>query len=211
MSGVWTDFKLTTVEDQQKFIVPINKYSENLFYNQRMIIDNMGVSTEPRAWIISKVNRIQANGNVLITLAQSVYDQHKDYIERDENNNIIGMWADYYDGDLTPETDTETDTKHVVITYKGAQNRQFKVGGSARTFIAEVRDKDDSVVPFQKGTWNVTMNGQSTDLFVIETVSEDSVKIKVAKDNTLIGKTCIVNFTTYGGLTAEVEMNIVGL
>ena len=43
------DFKIQSPEDQQKFIVPLNRDSETLFYSQRMIIDN-NVLTEPRVF-----------------------------------------------------------------------------------------------------------------------------------------------------------------
>jgi len=41
--------------------------TETLFYNHRMIIDAK-VETEPRAWLISKINRISPNGICRITL-----------------------------------------------------------------------------------------------------------------------------------------------
>ena len=76
--------------------------TETLFYNHRMIVDTK-VDTEPRAWLISKVNRISPNGICRVTLYQDKFDSHKDFIERDENGNIIGMWANYYSSNLEPE------------------------------------------------------------------------------------------------------------
>ena len=45
----------------------MNKDTETLFYNHRMIIDTK-VDSEPRAWLISKVNRISPNGICRVTL-----------------------------------------------------------------------------------------------------------------------------------------------
>jgi hypothetical protein len=66
-----------------------------------MLID-APVLTEPRAWVITKMNRITAKGLAEATLAQDKYDEHKDFIEIDDYGNVIGMWADYYDGSVAP-------------------------------------------------------------------------------------------------------------
>lgn len=63
--------------------------TETLFYNIRMIIDAK-VESEPRAWLISKINRISPNGICRVTLTQDIFDQHKDFIEKDGNGNIVG-------------------------------------------------------------------------------------------------------------------------
>ncbi len=47
VSGIWTDHITTTTEDQYKFAVPLNRDTEKLYYNQRIIIDNK-VLSEPR-------------------------------------------------------------------------------------------------------------------------------------------------------------------
>ena len=94
MSGIWSHDKETTPQDQQKFVVPLNRMTENIYYDQRMIID-APVLTEPRTWIVSKVNRIAANGLVHVTLAQSKFNAHTDYIETDGDGNVYG--ADFED------------------------------------------------------------------------------------------------------------------
>ena len=76
--------------------------TETLFYNHRLIIDTF-VESEPRAWLISKVNRISPNGICRVTLTQDTYNQHTDYIEHDENGNIIGMWANWFSSVIEPE------------------------------------------------------------------------------------------------------------
>jgi hypothetical protein len=35
-------------------------------------------------------------------MTQDTYDQHKDFIERDSDGNIIGMWADWYSSNILP-------------------------------------------------------------------------------------------------------------
>jgi hypothetical protein len=51
----------------------MTRETETLFYNIRMIIDAK-VETEPRAWLISKVNRISPNGICRVTLTQDNFD-----------------------------------------------------------------------------------------------------------------------------------------
>lgn len=40
--------------------------------------------------------------NPKLTIYQDFWDEHRDYIERDENGKIIGMYADYYDSSVIP-------------------------------------------------------------------------------------------------------------
>lgn len=211
-SGIWTDYKLTLPEDQQKFIVPLNKISETLFYNQRMIIDNMGVETEPRTWHISKVNRLNANGTVLVTLAQTEFDDHTDYIERDSDGNIIGMWASYYSGQVTPTDPNNPDVSdiHAKISYKGAQNNQLKIGGSARTFIVKFYDKDIEI-PYRSGTWSFTIDGvDASSVFSAVLQSDNTTKIKFIGGEDYMGKKAILTFTS-GVVIASIDINIVGV
>ena len=91
-------YKIQSVEDQQKLAVPMTRDTETLFYNVRMLVDTK--VDNPRAWLISKVNRISPNGICRITLAQDIFDQHTDYIEKDKNGDIIGMWANYYKSNI---------------------------------------------------------------------------------------------------------------
>ena len=117
------------MEDQQKFIVPLNRDSETLYHNIRMIIDAK-VETEPVAWLISKIKRLAPNGLCRVTLTQDKFDQHKDYIERDEDGKIIGMWCNYFDDVPVYESNKkdEYDNKSEIL-YSGLKP-ELKVGGS---------------------------------------------------------------------------------
>ena len=86
----------------------MTRETETLFYNIRMIIDSK-VESEPRTWLISKVNRISPTGICRVTLAQDIFDQHNDYIEKDSIGNIIGMWANYFNSNINP-TPIDQDT-----------------------------------------------------------------------------------------------------
>ena len=88
--------------------------TETLFYNHRMIIDAK-VESEPRAWLISKINRISPNGICRVTLTQDTFNQHTDYIEHDEFGDIIGMWADYYRSSIEPTPITPDEQSDIVV------------------------------------------------------------------------------------------------
>lgn len=124
-SGLWTDFKITSTEDQQKFAVPLNRDTELIYYNQRMIIDNK-VLTEPRTWDVSKINRLSPNGICRVTLAQTEFNEHTDY--RDEDGN---WWADYNYNSVTPEEFNPTPKKNIYskLFYSDIENK-IRVGGN---------------------------------------------------------------------------------
>lgn len=211
-SGVWTDYKVTSIEDQQKFIVPINQESQNLFYNQRMIIDNK-VDAEPRAWVISKVNRIANNGLVQCTLAQDRYDQNHDFIERSSDGKIIGMWADYFSDGIEPKEDSKSQDVQMSICYSGVQNNQLKIGGNYRTFYVKFYDIEGNQQEAQEGSWNFSINGSdaSSLLSVVDSDLKNNIKIKFIGDDTYIGEKLVISFTIKDNLSTSLEMNLSAL
>ena len=88
----------------------------------------------PVAWKISKVETANNLGLQMLTLYQDFFDQNKDYIEKDSNGNIIGLWADYYDSNIEP-TDPDTPSPTPSNTYGKitASTSTIKVGGSYKT------------------------------------------------------------------------------
>ena len=223
---MWTDYKITSIEDQQKFLVPLNDITENLWYNQRMIIDAK-VSTEPRAWEISKVNRISPNGLVKVTLAQDNFDQHNDYIERDSDNKIIGMWADYYKTTVTEfnkEENSDVIRNNLVsdyyssIAYSGAKP-QLKIGGSYKKFTVNFYDnKTKQELDFKNGNWNFKFKDEDSDILSVlqilneaSDLKENQVKIKFTGDLSYIGKRIIVSYIDENSNETCIEIEIVGL
>lgn len=214
-SGVFIDFKITSMDDVSKMIVPLNEDTEHLFYNQRIIVDVKGLRTEPRAFVMSKINRISMRGAVEITLKQSTFNEHTDYIELDENGRAIGYYADYYNGDVTPTPADEPSypSLHSVITYKGKQDGLLKVGGNGRKTVVTFYDIDNEVVEHQEGSWFVTIDGQeASDYIKVEpTLSGETAKIKPVDDDSIIGKTAVISYVTLDGIKSSLELNIVGL
>lgn len=140
-----------------------------------MIIDSnlYNSDAESRAWLISKINRISPDGIVRVTLAQDTYDQHNDYIERDTDGKVIGKWANYFNNVVEPipmEIDDEqsipddsVDPNAIYvssITCSGL--RQFKVGGSAKTFTITFKNKyGEEIDPEPISDWSIIIGDNS--------------------------------------------------
>lgn len=207
-SGVWLAYRIESPEDQQKALLPLTRTTEHLFYNLRMIIDN-AVLTEARAWQISKVNRVNQNGTVLITFAQDRFDQNRDYIEKDADGNVIGMWADYFSEQHQPIPDTE-DPVYSIISY--ASKPQVKVAGSYKKLTVTFY-KQDEVISWQPGTWTYEIDGQDASALVSTSPGVDGsqIKVKFDGDDSYIGKVLVVSYITTDGVASSVNLDIVGL
>lgn len=213
-SGIWIDYKISTVEDQQKFCVPMTRETETLFYNIRLIIDTFVVS-EPRAWVISKVNRISPTGVCRVTLSQDTFDQHKDYLEKDEFGNVIGMWADYYDSNVEPipvDQDEPTDLISSEITCSGKP--QIKIGGSAKTFTITYYDQDGNILPDHvPGVWEVRIDDilvPNTIMTYYELDDANKLKFKFLGDDSYIGKILLIK-NIADDSAAELQVEIMAL
>jgi hypothetical protein len=196
----------------------MTRETETLFYNHRIIIDAF-VEAEPKSWLISKTNRLSPNGVCRVTLTQDVFDQHRDYIERDENGNIIGQWADYYQSPVTPtpiEPDIPSDDDYsptpsltAEITCSG--KRQVKIGGSTKTLTVKFYDDEKSGIEYQDGEWSFTIDDVDvSDLLTITPVSEGKIKIKFLGGDEYLNKVLTATFTS-GDAIASLSLELIAL
>ena len=189
--------------------------TETLMYNIRMIVDT-AVESEPRAWLISKVNRISPNGICRITLAQDTFDQHNDYIEKDSEGNIIGMWANYYNNKIIPEPiipdDTSTPSSiKSVITCSGKSI--IKIGGSAKTFTLTYYDEEGNISDYTPGYWALWIDNKRVPNAIVEYIETDDphkLKIKFLGDDSYIGKILKIRNTS-DDVVAELDVEIIAL
>ena len=212
--GISTGTRISTADDQMALILPLNKVSENLWMNQRILLD-ANISGNPHAWKMGKVDRVSSLGIVQISLIEDLYNENTDYIERDEDGNIVAMYADYIDGGLTP-TEYKEDTPsgdYAVLTYKGSQNSTIKVGGSYRTFIVTFYDKNGNEIEFENGTWSFEVDGASaSDLVETATTTQtNELKVKFVGGSSYISSVLTVTYTSESGITDGLNMNIAGL
>lgn len=114
-SGLWVDEFIATRENQEILFLPSNSISDTIWYlsndnksNQRLIVDIP--CDNPNVWQVSKIERVNVRGRTRITLYQTEFNEHTDYVEKDNDGKIIGMWADYYTSTVIPdETPNQTD------------------------------------------------------------------------------------------------------
>lgn len=208
-SGVWVDYRIESPEDQQKCLLPMTRETEKLFYNQRLIIDNR-VLTEPRVWVITKPNRIANKGICGLTFAQDVFDPHKDFIEMDEDGNVIGMWADYFDNGLAPEDHVDYDGLTCELSVVG--NKRIKIDGGYKRLSVEFY-KNGVPTEFKEGYWNYYVDGTDVSLLVEELtdgLAKNERSIRFIGTDDYIGKILTVVFTA-GSVFDDVELSITGL
>lgn len=208
-SGIWTDYRITSIEDQYKFLVPLNRITELLYYNQRLIIDADNILTEPRAWKVSKVNRLASPGIALITLAQDKFDPNADY--RDEDGI---WWADYYSHDGVPNVPNEAESVeniNGVITCAGSQN--IKVRGSYKKLKITYFNKDKEIETVN-GTWHFYFNDSLIDDIISVShsgVADNEIKIKFMGEPTYIGKEIVVKYIPVFGESVEFNLPVISL
>lgn len=208
-SGLWTDYRITSVEDQQKFAVPMTRDTETLFYNHRLIIDTF-VESEPRAWLISKVNRISPNGICRVTLTQDTYNQHSDYIEHDENGDIVGMWADWFSSVVEPE-EVIHDQPILSSSISCSGKKQIRIGGSAKTLTVTFYDQEGKETDYQSGEWSYSIDDADAEtLLAVTPVEDGKIKLKFEGDDSYIGKILKVTFTS-GDVVSSLDIEILPL
>lgn len=216
LSGLWTDYKLTSVEDQQKMALPLSSITETLTYNHRLIVDSnlYNEDSQPRAWLISKTKRISPNGIVVVTMTQDVFDQHNDYIEKDDDGNIIGKWANYYSSNVEPTPVVEDEPLPSSITSKitCSGKPQFKIGGSAKTFTVTYYDYDDQEIPdYAIGNWTFTIDGETVPNNLLTLTAENNkIKVKFLGDDSYIGKVFTITNTS-GDVISSLNIEIIAL
>lgn len=192
----------------------MTRETETLFYNIRMIIDAK-VESEPRAWLISKVNRISPNGICRVTLTQDNFDQHNDYVEKDEDGNIVGMWANYFNNNVepTPVIQDDDTTLFSSVTSKiiCSGRPQIKIGGSAKTFTVMYYDFQDNPIDHQVGSWEFLIDEEHVpNTLMALTYTDNKVKVKFLGDDSYIGKIFTIRNTS-DDATAEIQVEIIAL
>ena len=206
-------YKVTTVENQRKFILPYNDISKTIFYDQRMIISPP--LEIPITWRISKVEGVNPLGVIHYTLAQDVWNSHTDYIEYDEDGNWLGGYADYYNEDNLPidksSSDSQDQDTYAEITYAGTEPH-IKVNGSYKKITItyySTQSEDPDQTP---GVWSYFIDDTDVSDLIkeLETDSPNSIKIKFLGDEEYLGRTLVVK-NIRDSITAELQLFITSL
>jgi len=196
-------------EDQQQFILPIDRETEKVFYNQRLIIDNK-VLTEARAWKISKINRIASNGVIIFTCAQDKFNPNADY--RDDDGY---WWADYYNTDTGNPNIINTiepiDNVYGVISCIGSQN--IKVHGSYKKIILSYFNGNESIEPL-KGNWHFFIDNKDVSHLIqmkSDGLNFNEIKIKFLGEPIYIGKELNIRFIPRMGEIVNFNLPVMSL
>ena len=149
-------------------------------------------------------------------MAQDVFNQHTDYIEKDEFGNIIGMWADYFKSNVEPspiipdEDNPSPGTIISTITCSGA--RQIKIGGSTKTLTVTFTDGNGEPVEFRPGEWSFTLDEEPVpaNLLTITDVAENKIRVKFNGGDEYINKILNATFTS-GEVVSSLQLEIIPL
>lgn len=198
-SGLWTDLRFTSQENQDKVWLPLNPITEKIWYtyesskNMRVLVSSF--TDNAIAWQISKVENAQPLGVQKLTLYQDFFDQHRDYIEKDENGNIIGMWASYFDSEIAPtDPDTPTTPPSSITARISASTSTIKVGGSYKNLTVNLFNdfNEDITTEYTNATftWTCSIDNEDwTDKVTWRTgIAYNQKKAKFPNDTSVIGK-----------------------
>lgn len=198
-SGLWTDLRFTSQENQDKVWLPLNPITEKIWYtyesskNMRVLVSSF--TDNAIAWQISKVENAQPLGVQKLTLYQDFFDQHRDYIEKDENGNIIGMWASYFDSEIAPTDPSIPTTPPSSITARiSASTSTIKVGGSYKNLTVNLFNDSNEDITTEYAdalfTWTCSIDNEDwTDKVTWRAGTEyNQKKVKFPNDTSVIGK-----------------------
>ena len=212
--------RFTSQENQNKVWLPLNPITEKIWYtnesskNMRVLVSSF--TDNAIAWQISKVENAQPLGVQKLTLYQDFFDQHRDYIEKDENGNIIGMWANYFDSEIVP---TDPDTKptpspvtNILATITSSAST-IKVGGSYRTLNIKLSNDSGEDITDTFGDsksnfdWHFEIDDEEYKGIIRNDLSFSQMKIKFPDDYDYVGKIltvyCTITNETLGYIHSE--------
>ena len=223
-SGLWTDYRITSTENQKLFWCPYSPTTVEIFYDTRCAIS--GPRPEPIVWSVSKVEDMSVKGIIRLTFKQDKFDENTDLIEYNDEGDYVCAWCNYYK-DGVPIADEEYDiipspTIHSIITYSGIKP-EMKVGGSSKKFIVKFYDdeENENVIQPLPGHWEFIYDSKdANDLFkykdIMDKCSNDNdpcirmEAIFIGNDE-WINRNIEVWYITDNGIKSHITINIVGL
>lgn len=179
-----------------------------------MIIDSSlyNEDAETRAWLISKVNRISPDGIVRVTLTQDIFNQHTDYVERDENGIVVGKWADYYQSPVEPTFIPDDVPSSITSRITCSGKPLFKIGGSAKTFTVTFYNlENQEITDHDVGSWSWSIDGIGIPNTLVEyALDGNKLKLKFLGDDSYIGKILTITNTSED-ITSSLDVEITAL
>lgn len=203
-SGIWVDNVTASQQNQELLFIPTNEISDTIYYvsednnnNQRLIVDipNYSIGNwTPNTWVVSKVERVNVRGRTKLTLYQKPFNSNTDYIEKDENGIITGLWANYFGGTATTDPDTPTTPPSSITARISASTSTIKVGGSYKNLTVNLFNDSNEDITTEYAdatfTWTCSIDNEGwTDKVTWRAGTEyNQKKVKFPNDSSVIGK-----------------------
>lgn len=210
-SGIWVDNVTASQQNQELLFIPTNEVSDTIYYvsesdenNQRLIVDVPNYSIEnwtPNTWVVSKVERVNVRGRTKLTLYQKPFNSNTDYIEKDENGIITGLWANYFDGTAPTDPSIPTTPPSSITARISASTSTIKVGGSYKNLTVNLfNDSNEDITTEYTDatfTWTCSVDDEDwTDKVTWRAGTEyNQKKVKFTSDSSTIGKILSVKCT----------------
>lgn len=198
---MYTDRNFTRPDNQSKLWISLNPITEKFWYNtdenktMRLIVS--APTEHPVVWSVTKIENAKPIGIQKLTLYQTQFDPAKDYIERDENGRIIGMYADYYNSPVEPTEPPRIDIPAQKNYGKIATSTEkLKVGSSSyKTLTANIFDESNIDISekyiYADYSWTCSIDGKDfTDkvTWLNNTSAYNQIKVKFPADKSCLTK-----------------------
>lgn len=184
-------YKFQQPEDQVKFCLPLNRDTENLYYNTYLVID-ANVITEPRVFQISKINRSVSKGVAVFTATQELANQHTLKADYDADGNVVAWWADWEQGEVPPVPASKDDIVNIHSEIICSGKPQIRIGGSPKTFTVIYYDEfDHEITDHEAGSWSLWFDDERVPNTLVQYYELDDnkkLKFKFLGDDSYIGK-----------------------
>lgn len=153
-------------------------------------------TAHPTVWKVTKIENTKPMGIQKLTLYQNFWNEHTDYIERDKDGRIVGMYADYFSSTIIPKDENNaliTPSKYKAII--SVSNYILKVGGSYKLLKLSITDDSgiDVTDSFLNATfdWKCFVGDEELTDIVTWLNQKDSInmKLKFPNDRTYLDQT----------------------
>lgn len=218
--GQYTDRVFTRTDNQNKIWLPLNKLTEKFWYTTNedttMRIVVSAPTEHPLIWACTKIENIQPVGIQKLTIYQTVWSDNRDYIEKDENGHIVGMWASYFDSEIAPTdpsipTTPPSSITNILATITSSVST-IKVGGSYRTLNIKLSNNSGEDVTDTFGDsksnfdWHFEIDDEEYKGIIRNDLSFCQMKIKFPDDYDYVGKILTI-YCTITNETITIESN----
>ena len=140
------------------------------------------------------MERVNVRGRTKLTLYQKPFKSNPDYIEKDKNGIITGLWANYFGGTAPTDPSTPTTPPSSITAKISASTSTIKVGGSYKNLTVNLFNDSNEDITTEYAdatfTWTCSIDDEDwTDKVTWRAGTEyNQKKVKFPNDSSVIGK-----------------------